>query len=124
MADLDSEKVTIDQLRGTALPFLRADQEGIVVEINEAFQQIYGWLPEDILGRSLGLILPTFFKDAHHLGFSRFRITEGVGSEVLNHPLKLKTVCKDLREVESEHFIVAEREGSTWSFAATLTPLE
>ncbi len=116
--------IRIDELRSNDLPFVRADQEGIVEEINEAFQRVYGWLPEDIIGQSLGLILPSYFKDAHHLGFSRFRITEGVGSEVLNHPLKLKTVCKDQREIESEHFIVAERQGATWSFAATLTPLE
>jgi len=115
---------TIQDLRVKNLPFLRADQEGIIEEVNEAFITVYGWAADDLVGESLSLILPDFFRDAHHLGFSRFRITEGVGSEVLNHPLKLKTVCKDQREVMSEHFIVAERQGETWSFAATLTPLE
>jgi PAS domain-containing protein len=83
---------TIQDLRVKNLPFLRADQEGIIEEVNEAFITVYGWAADDLVGESLSLILPDFFRDAHHLGFSRFRITEGVGSEVLNHPLKLRLV--------------------------------
>jgi hypothetical protein len=115
--------ISIEELRSRDLPFVRADQEGIVEEINDRFISVYGWQVEDIIGRSLGLILPDFFRDAHHLGFSRFRMGSGE-SEILNHPLILKTVCKDQREIESEHFIVAERHGDTWRFAATLRPLE
>ncbi len=114
--------LTIDDLRQRALPFVRADQEGVIEEVNDLMQQVYGWRPEDLIGHSLGLILPSSFRDAHHLGFSRFRMTGE--SEILNHPLELKTVCKDSREILSEHFIVAERHGQTWSFAATLKPLE
>jgi PAS domain-containing protein len=116
--------ITIQDLRAKNLPFIRTDEEGIIEEINDLFPAVYGWTPEDLEGKTLELILPSFFRDAHHLGFSRFRITEGVGSEVLNHPLVLKTVCKNQTEIESEHFIVAERVGSAWSFAATLRPLE
>ena len=115
--------ISIEELRTHDLPFVRADQEGIVEEVNDSFISIYGWSPEDIIGQSLGLILPDSFRDAHHLGFSRFRMGTGE-SEILNHPLTLKTVCKDRSEINSEHFIVAERHGDTWSFAATLRPLE
>ncbi|MEA5443728.1 PAS domain S-box protein [Cyanobium gracile] len=114
--------ITIDELRQRSLPFVRADQEGVIEEVNDLMQEVYGWASEDLIGNTLGLILPSAFQDAHHLGFSRFRMTGE--SEILNHPLKLKTVCKDKREILSEHFIVAERHGMTWSFAATLKPLE
>jgi PAS domain S-box-containing protein len=114
--------VTIEELRQRSLPFVRADQEGVIEEVNPLMEEVYGWTPEDLIGNSLGLILPDSFRDAHHLGFSRFRMTGE--SEILNHPLELKTVCKDSREILSEHFIVAERHDMTWSFAATLKPLE
>ena len=44
---------------------------------------------------------------------------------MVGHPLTLATVCSDGTEVQSEHYIVAEKypDGS-WSFAATLRPLE
>ena len=104
------------------LPFVRADASGIVVEINQRFQEVYGWTDETLLGQSLGLILPESFRDAHHAGFARFKLTEA--STVLNHPLTLATFCSNGVVIDSEHFIVAEkhRDGS-WSFAATLRPL-
>ena len=113
--------VTIEELRQQALPFVAADQEGMIEEINDLFQSVYGWTLEDLRGQSLSMILPASFQDAHHLGFSRFQI---IGeSQILNHPLELMTVCKDNREINSEHFIVAERRGESWAFAATLRPL-
>ena len=104
------------------LPFVRADSSGIVQEINERFQVVYGWTEAELIGQSLGLILPPSFRDSHHAGFARFKLTEV--SKVLNHPLKLATFCSDGSAIESEHFIVAEKhdEGG-WSFAATLRPL-
>jgi PAS domain-containing protein len=113
--------VTIEELRQRPLPFVAADQEGCIVEINDLFQSTYGWTLEDLEGQSLSLILPDSFRDAHHLGFSRFQI---VGeSQILNHPLELMTICKDQQAINSEHFIVAERRGDSWVFAATLRPL-
>jgi PAS domain S-box-containing protein len=113
--------VTIEELRERDLPFVQADHQGLIETINPLFESVYGWSEDDLCGRSLSLILPAFFRDAHHLGFSRFQITGE--SQVLNHPLRLKTVCKDGREIESEHFIVAQRRGDSWAFAATLEPI-
>jgi len=116
------EMVTIEELRQKELPLITADQEGIIEDINGLFELVYGWKLEDLKGKSLSTILPDAYKDAHHLGFSRFQI---IGeSQILNHPLELMTICKDQRQINSEHFIVAERHGSSWRFAATLRPLE
>ena len=104
------------------LPFVRADALGIVQEINDRFQAVYGWSEAPLIGQSLGLILPPSFRDSHHAGFARFKLTEV--SKVMNHPLKLATFCSDGHAIESEHFIVAEKhDDGTWSFAATLRPL-
>jgi PAS domain-containing protein len=114
--------VTIEELRLRELPFITADQEGMIEEVNSLFEFVYGWTLDDLKGESLSVILPESYKDAHHLGFSRFQI---IGeSQILNHPLELMTICKDTRQINSEHFIVAERHGNTWRFAATLRPLE
>ena len=62
------------------------------------------------------------FRDQHHSGFSRFKLTET--SKLISHPLELATICSDGTSVRSEHYIVAEKsEASSWSFAATLRPL-
>ena len=104
------------------LPFVRADASGVVREINQRFREVYGWSDDQLLGQSLGLILPPSFRDSHHSGFARFKLTEE--SRVLNHPLKLATFCVDGKAIESEHYIVAEKhDDGTWSFAATLRPL-
>lgn len=112
---------SIEALRTGDAPFVLADSLGLVIEVNTAFEAVYGWSQSDLKGQSLSLILPEVFQMAHHLGFSRFQSTGE--SEILAHPLRLRTVCRDGRELVSEHFIVAERQGESWLFAATLTPL-
>lgn len=112
---------TIAALRLGDAPFVLADALGLVLEVNEAFTVAYGWTNADLRGQSLSLILPEAFQMAHHLGFSRFQATGH--SEILAHPLRLRTICRDGTDVISEHFIVAERNGEAWLFGATLTPL-
>ena len=104
------------------LPFVRADAQGLVVEFNPRFREVYGW-DERLIGQSIGEILPAEFRELHHSGFARFQLTET--SKVVNHPLTLATIRNDGTVISSEHYIVAEKsEDSVWSFAATLRPLE
>ncbi len=104
------------------LPFVRTDDQGQVVEFNQRFNLIYGW-NDSLIGQTIGMILPPQFRELHHAGFSRFKLTEQ--SKVVNHPLELATICSNGNEIRSEHFIVAERTSAgEWSFAATLRPLE
>lgn len=113
---------SIEQLKQGDLPFVVANQSGIIVDVNFHFEAVFGWTATEIIGQPLAVLLPAFFRDAHNLGFARFSATGT--STVLNHPLNLKAVTKDDREIESEHFIIAERKGDEWLFAATLRPLE
>ena len=112
---------SIDALAAGERPFVLADDRGTVQLLNEAFRRTYGWSDDDLIGESLGLILPEAFRMSHQLGFSRFQATGN--STILGHPLQLKTLCADGRELLSEHFIVAERRDGGWVFGATLTPL-
>ncbi|MDC0315395.1 PAS domain S-box protein [Synechococcus sp. AH-551-G15] len=104
------------------MPFVLTDEQGQVVEFNDRFRLIYGW-DDGLVGQTIGMILPASFRELHHAGFSRFKLTET--SKLVNHPLELATICSDGAEIRSEHFIVAERsDAGGWSFAATLRPLE
>lgn len=114
---------TIEELKQqNELPAIVTDDRGIIIHVNPVFEAVFGWNYAEIVGQALTVILPAYFQDAHHLGFARFSAT-GI-STVLNHPLQLKAVTKDNREIESEHFIVAEKQDGRWVFAATLRPLE
>ncbi|AKG24501.1 PAS domain S-box protein [Calothrix sp. 336/3] len=114
---------TIDELKNQSnFPVVIADDQGIVIDINHHFETVFGWNHDEIVGQMLSVILPPFFRDAHHLGFSRFTATGN--ATILNHPLILKAITKDNREIESEHFIIAEKSEGKWIFAATLRPLE
>lgn len=104
------------------LPVIVANDRGIAIYVNSHFETVFGWSYQEIVGRSIAAILPSEFRDAHILGFARFNAT-GI-STVLNHPLQLKTLTKDNRAIDCEHFIIAEKEGESWIFAATLRPLE
>jgi PAS domain-containing protein len=113
---------TITELKQGNLPVIVADHEGNIVDINLHFERVFGWTVTEIVGQPLTVILPAVFQDSHNLGFARFSATGQ--SKVLNHPLNLKAVTKDQQEIESEHFIVAEKQGAHWLFAASLRPLE
>ncbi len=112
---------SLEALRHGASPFVLADHNGLIVAINAAFQQIYGWSEEQLRGQPLSVILPEAFRMSHQLGFSRFQSSET--STILAHPLRLKTICQDGSEIVSEHFIIAEKQHEHWLFGATLTPL-
>ncbi|MDX2097452.1 MAG: PAS domain-containing protein [Leptolyngbyaceae cyanobacterium bins.59] len=113
---------TIEELKQeTDFPFLITDHEGLIVYVNDSFRSVFGWEEDEILGQPLEAVIPDSFHDSHHLGFSRFAMTEQ--SRVLNHPLKLKAVRRDGSEIEAEHYITAEKIEGSWMFAATLRPL-
>ena len=112
---------TIEQLKQSDVPVILANHEGSVVDVNVTFEKVFGWTAEEIIGQPLTVVLPPLFHDSHNLGFARFAATGN--STILNHPLQLKAVAKNGQEIESEHFIIAEKQEGRWIFAATLRPL-
>ncbi|MBU7587382.1 MAG: PAS domain S-box protein [Nostoc sp. TH1S01] len=113
---------TIKQIKSEShLPVIITDQQGFIIYINEAFSTVYGWSSGELVGLPLEIIIPQSLHDSHRLSFSRFVMTEK--AKVLNHPLLLKTVTKDGIELESEHYITAEKQEGNWIFTATISPL-
>jgi len=112
---------SIQALQNGDAPFVLADNNGNVLAVNAAFVVVYGWKPDELIGQPITLILPESFRMSHQLGFYGSQSTER--SQVLGHPLRLATICRDGSEIISEHFIVAEKGEAGWRFGATLTPL-
>jgi PAS domain S-box-containing protein len=105
----------------TDVPVVVTDNQGFVTYINECFTAVFGWSAEEITGQIITAIIPATFHDSHHLGFSRFLSTQQ--SSILNHPLLLKGVTKDGREIDVEHLIMAEQQQGQWVFMAILRPV-
>ena len=103
-------------------PFVMVDNMGLISFVNSSFRSTFGWKDEDLTGQTLDLVLPEDFRLSHHLAFSNFSSPEE--SQVVGHPLILKTRCCNGTEIKSEHFIVAEKEGHQWYFGAQLTPID
>lgn len=113
---------TVEELKRLAEPpVVVADDQGLIVFVNAAFERVFGWSSAEALGQPLSMIIPPTLRHAHHLGFARFQAT-GQGS-VVGRALKLRAIDKSGREFDAEHFIVAENSADGWRFAATLRPL-
>lgn len=104
----------------TDVPVITVDQHGFVVAVNAGFTEAYGWEAADLVGGPLSRIIPGVFHDAHRLGFARFLVTGQ--PTILEQPLQLKIVAKDGRELEAEHYIIAEQHDGAWAFAGTIRP--
>ena len=105
----------------SGIPFVMVDNLGLITYVNDPFRSTFGWKDEDLSGKTLDVVLPEDFRLSHHLAFSNF--SSPVDSQVVGHPLILKTRCSDGSEIKSEHFIVAEKEDEKWFFGAQLKPL-
>ena len=104
------------------VPFVMVDSDGLIRAVNKAFRDFFGWSGSSVIGSTLDIVLPEVFRMSHHLAFSTFDSPEN--SKVVGHPLKLKALCSDGREVLSEHFIVAEKGDLGWCFGAFLRPMQ
>jgi len=113
---------TLAEILAGDLPGVIADFQGIIADVNEQFEIFTGWQKQEIVGQLISVILPSYFRESHHMGFSRFTAS-GVAT-ILNHPLELKVITKDEREILSEHYIIAEKQDEQWSFGATLRSIE
>lgn len=56
-------------------PIIMADAEGVIRFWNAAAEQAFGHLTADAVGRTLDLIVPPDYRDAHWKGFRRAMAT-------------------------------------------------
>lgn len=109
-----------DILTEEGLPAVAIDHNSMFTHVNKAFQDAYGWTPEELLGKSVTEIIPSYLRDAHQIGFSRFMSTEQ--ATLLGVTLPLAMLYRDGQVRDAEHFIVGQKKDDRWCFAATIIP--
>lgn len=101
------------------VPIVIADDTGIIIRVNALFEQTFSWKASELIGQPISNIIPHNLRDAHNMGFSRYRLSGT--SNLLNSPLDLE-VLTGTGEVElAQHYITCNQENGTTLFAASIT---
>ncbi len=101
-------------------PVIIANALGFIVSVNVIFEKQFLWPAADLVGQPLSVIIPPNLRDAHNMGFSRYRISKN--SSILNTPLDLEILRGDGKTQIAQHYIALfERDGEQL-FAARITP--
>lgn len=99
--------------------FISIDEQGLVVDWNQAAERTLGWSSDEALGRPLAeTIIPERYRAAHHRGVRRLLDT-GQGP-VLFETLQLPALHRDGHELPAELTIWPSRVGGRWRFNAFL----
>jgi PAS domain S-box-containing protein len=98
-------------------PFVHLDENGIVLEWNNAAHQVFGWTLEQVRHRKLSeTLIPARYKEAHENGMKRFQRTgEGL---VIGNIVELEALCADDTELPIELLINAIEIEDGWHFFA------
>jgi PAS domain S-box-containing protein len=77
------------------------DAEGLVVEVNQATERMFGYTADEMVGRELAeLIIPTELREAHRLGVERY-VSTGQ-ARMVGHPVELPAMRADGSEFPVE----------------------
>lgn len=104
------------------VPVIVVDGEGMILEINDAFSNVYGWSKPELEGKQLSRIIPPMLRDAHHMGFARHQMTGA--RTVLGMPVDLAIRLADGSEKVAVHFILEGEEQGQKRYAASISPRE
>ena len=98
---------------------LTIGQDGEIVEVNAASERIFGYRPEEMLGREMAeLIIPLRLRQAHRQGFARYLAT-GQGL-LLGKPLEFVALHKSGAEFPVELTLSSFRLGQQTFFTCAL----
>ena len=80
------------------------NQSGIIENYNKASVQLFGYQPDEVIGKNITMLMPASYRDQHKLGMARFLSTE-----------ETRTIGKPV-EVEALH-----KSGNTFPIELTLS---
>lgn len=113
---------TVDEiLREEKIPCVVADEKGLFTFVNAVFERSYGWKKEKLVGCLITQIMPLEFRDAHHVGFSRFLSTKQ--RTLLGKSVSVSILQAGGKVTPAEHFILADKKDGKWRFAALIRPI-
>ena len=105
-------------LSDNSVPVVIMDDTGIIKGVNAEFEKVFAWEPACLLGQPVSIIIPPNFRDAHHMGFSRYLLS-GVSS-LLDTPLDLEILKGTGETVLARHLISAFQSSDSRRFAAQI----
>ena len=107
-------------LAADAILLLSADQR--IVRFNQAAVRLFGYEPDEVLGRPLDVLLPERYVEAHR----RYMEAFGAGGETSRHMAQRQSLAarrKDGQEIPVEISIARQRRGGEVSFGAIVHDL-
>ena len=113
---LQKNEIMLSSVISTALDaIVITNQEGIIIRWNRAATDIFGYAPEEVIGKTLmETIIPPSFLEAHGKGFLRF-LSEG-NSNILNRRLELTGIRKNKDEFPIELTVTAMQHEKEYYF--------
>ena len=84
---------------------ISADEDGLIIQWNQAAQLMFGYHPLDIVGHPITHIIPDRYQEAHTNGFKRF-MARGKGS-LVNSRTEMEALRKDGTEFPIE-FVLSD----------------
>lgn len=106
-------------LQDEKVPVIVANKVGIILRVNKKFEETFDWQNSALAGQPISIIIPDNLKDAHNMGFSRFKMSGD--STLLETPLDLEIVKGSGEVVIAEHFIVSTKERGEKVFVASIS---
>ncbi len=103
------------------LPWIGVNHLGLIVAVNEPFEEQLGWSAAALLGQPLQILIPPLYRDAHNHALARF-----IGFEkpvILGQPIELPCLQPDGRTVRVELQLHADKQDGEWHFGALMCPL-
>jgi len=94
------------------------DAQGAILSWNKSAEDIFGYRSEEVLGRSIALIIPPRFQDAHAQGMRR--IAQGGAARVIGRSVELFAIHKEGREFPVELSLSSWVLGQTRYFSGIL----
>jgi PAS domain S-box-containing protein len=70
-----------------------ADQRGVIILANPATEAMFMYRPDELSGKSLQVLMPEGYREAHQQGLERYTATGEM--RVINHTLELEGLRKD-----------------------------
>lgn len=115
---LTSSKQLASTVAASLDAIVTADDKGRIIAFNAAAQSIFGWAPEQIIGKTMEeTIIPTQMREAHHAGMNRYLQT-GTTRVIDKGRVELSALRKGGEEFPVELNITSIQDGEGTKFIA------
>jgi len=68
------------------------NQSGIIENYNKASIKLFGYQPDEVIGKNISMLMPASYRDLHKLGMARFLSTEE--TRIIGKPIEVEALHK------------------------------